>query len=1003
LGVDNETGHVFHRAGSLEMNEMSKIVEGIRECILSAEISGRGQDGEDSAQVFGDYHRLQALAEDYARGCHDINERAYQCQELLNCGQRPKAMLLAKRTPDLRKQIEGAAFREQGQWLEVCERLELPFPVIIDTDVVTAVIEDVYDHKRAIDDLLCLHRRMAMGVAPLQDRLRIVRKLCKADPKTTFWREDVIVYERARVEELLHSAEEGDKKGDLSAIDAVYSELGSGQWFHPPSASLIKAIGDMRIPHCKRLAREQYTLLAADIHQAHGAMNEDRCEGLMAQWRAVKDQMGFGPDSALLDQIAPTTAWLADLREARDEERAYEDACAHLTMAIDDGERRDRLEKLAADVLRFGRGMEQLLAARLNSQIENLGRLAKRRFALRLVGVIAAMILIAAGITVGVQRYAHAKEISRWHERVSAVMEKGDVAGALKMLAMLEKDSPSVSRAPEIVALRSECIDIIDREKRRREEFEHCMAAVDKAGVAEPDKEALARADKLASGFDEKNQIQDWREKIQTYKDDKAREVKLKVEEQMTQLESLYAVVTEADASDLVDLTAKADKCVAHCEKTKGMDGIWPAASNRANAIGKATRELVAKARKDVEEEQAVKSDLIRIVRASRTPATLALVLKQFGKDHPSHPSSAQFVRAAAMAHQWAAVTEWNRLAKVWAIKPQVDSTDEGTSREEKIKEYLNTYADGPYAKAARAYNSYLSAVDTALPGGQLRGLRTIERALGSTLISNVNVVRTKAGAKYYRTADALKPKISYDTARQPYSYTFEYITDLDLSTNLVKLYAKNLDLKDGFKSMPAPQVALHSVLSARIARFKGSGWETFYLNLASTTAQYEDVDPILKAIIMKGFLGRAAETSPFVKKEISDCVTMLEDLYLDDVVWVEPRNAEANRKRKTAGSTVKRLMPVIENLVKFIKGGIVQRSGAHVPYTPVGVILGIPDDVRFPEPLDSGTLHVLRKGDAEAAAFMQIGVVSAGKAKFTHLASSRCPVGSIVYRKKDK
>jgi len=985
------------------MNEMSRIVEGIRECIHSAELAGGDQNGDGAAHVFGDYHRLQSLAEDYARACRDINERAYQCQELLNRGQRPKAILLAKKAPDLRKQTESAVFREQGQWFEVCEQLELPFPVIIDSDVVTGVVEDVYDRKRAVDDLLCLHRRMALGMAPLQDRLRIVRKLCKADPKTTFWREDVVTYERARVEELLHSAEDADRKGDLATLDAIYSELRSGQWFHPPSGRLIKAIEEMRVPHRRRVASKQYNSLAEEIHRAHGAMDETKCEALVAQWNTVKEQTGFDPDSRLLEQISPTTAWLADLQEAKEEEKAYENACAFLERAIDDGEPRDRLEKLAADVLRFGRGMEQLLAARLNSQIQDLGRRAKRRFALGLIGVIAAMILLAAGITLGIQRYTRAREISRWHDRISGVMEKGDVTGALEMLATLEKDSPAISRVPEIAALRSTCHDIVSKENHRRQEFEHCMAAVDKAGVAEPDSEALARADELASGFEEKSRVQDWRERVQTYKDDKAREIKLKIEEQMTQLESLYAAVTGADASDLEDLAIKVDTCLVHCEKTKSMEGIWPAAANRVNAISKAARELVAKARAEVEEEQAIKADLARIVQASRNPATLTLVLRRFGKDHPSHPSSAQFAKAAAMSHHWEAVTAWNRLAKVWAIKPQVYSTDEATSREEKIREYLNTYADGPYAKAAQAYNTYLSAVDNALPSGQLRGLRTIERALGSTLISNIHMVRTKDGTRYYRTADAPKPRISYDTARQPYSYIFEYITDLDLSTNYVKIYAKQLDLKGGFKSLPAPQVALHSVLSARIVRFKGPEWETFYLSLASATAQDKEVDPILKAIIMKGFLDRAAEISPFVKKEISDCVETLEELYLDDVVWVDPQNAEANRKRKMAASTVKRLAPTIEDLIKHIKSGIVQACGAQAPYTPVGVVLDISGDVRFPEPIDSGTLHVLLKTDTEPAAFVQIGVVSAGRPKFTNLANSRCPLGSVVFLKQGK
>ena len=233
----------------------------------------------------------------------------------------------------------------------------------------------------------------------------------------------------------------------------------------------------------------------------------------------MEQTTGFSPGAKLAEDVAPVEEWLEEINQAQSEEDAYNIACLTLEQAIDENHSRDDLEKFIANILRFDRGVPELLAARFSSRMEELSRVAKRKFTLRLTGVIVALLMLGAGVTIGILRYNRSKDLARWRDPISAAIKNEDVDAANKLFSSLDSEAPHFSHDPDIESLRGRRDKIAKEKKDRQDEFDQCIARVEQAGVGAPDTESLKRADALARDFREKSIVQDWRERIQEYRD----------------------------------------------------------------------------------------------------------------------------------------------------------------------------------------------------------------------------------------------------------------------------------------------------------------------------------------------------------------------------------------------------------------------------------------------------------------------------------------------------
>ena len=982
------------------MSSVREIIDQIRKYVNANHPSATGGGAGEELQTISveEFNRLQGLAQGYASICHDINERAYMCQEFLGSGQRKKAVELAQKAPDLRATAKAVDFRERGLWLDICEEYELPFPDIIDTDIVTVVIDEAYGQKRTIQSLLMLHRRMALGRAPLADRVRVLRKLCLADASNEIWKEDLGVLEGARMEELIKTAERANKDGDLPLLETVQRELAGDEWLNPPNRALLAGVADMIKPHRGNLAIERYRKLVTDIRGAHGSMDEERCRLLLGQWYGVEQTTGFAPDAKLAEDVAPVEEWLEELSQAQTEEDAYDTACVALEQAIDEDHSRDDMEKLAANILRCDRGMPDLLAARFNSKMEELARVAKRKFALRLTGVIVALVMLGAGITLGILRYNKSKELARWRDQIAAAVDKGDMNAAAKLFTSLNSKAPEFAHDPDIESLRAKRDKIVKEEKDRKDEFEQCMARVAQAGEENPDEESLKRAETLARDFREKSLVQEWREKIQTYRDTTTAQRRAAIKTQMDRLDVLYTAVMASSSLDAAAVEAKVKECVDLADEIEKLPGVGSATRARLASIRTHSGQLAKTVRNKANRLNAIEQRLPGIIRSYHTPSQLAATLERFAKDYPDHQWAADFTKAAGMSAQWTAVQQWRTIVAKWNGEVRITTAKQAAERKTQVDDYLKNHGSGPCAGIAAKCSGYFETAILALGDDGPKNLSGISRVFAGTVMSDLGMIKTKDGLRYYYQLSKRPSEAKANNELR--GYWVEYIYDLDLATKKVLINVGKVDGRPG----PAPQVLLAATVQKLITNFKGSGWETFYVELADYVLAEKSVDPILKAQLLKMLLSQAMQCDPFTTGEIGKMHAILEGLYIDDLGWINPLDTEANGKRKTVQTFLDRMkQKPLRNIVRGIDSKLKDLGAGPAAYEPAGVIMGKAGKVRLGVSVDNGGMYVVRSDSKQNVVLRPIGVVVKGQAKMYVAEAGIDPIGTLVFVKKSK
>jgi hypothetical protein len=264
-----------------------------------------------------DRELLLELSDEYARACDRAVERAYRCRQLQQKGLRHQAVQLARQAPDLRREFHVVDFAAAPAWYDFCEREGLTLPPILESEVIAGIIDEVYAESANLSRLLRVHRRMALGRAPLAERLKVLRRICRGDPKDSSWRAEILNYEAARVEELVEQARVADRAGDLAAVEDILSELRSEQWLSLPPEQFVNEVDLLALPHRRRMVGKDFDSLRERIDLAYRAMNPSECRRLLQELASLAARVGVKPDEAMTEQVAAVQRWLDESQSNR--------------------------------------------------------------------------------------------------------------------------------------------------------------------------------------------------------------------------------------------------------------------------------------------------------------------------------------------------------------------------------------------------------------------------------------------------------------------------------------------------------------------------------------------------------------------------------------------------------------------------------------------------------------------------------------------------------------
>jgi hypothetical protein len=350
------------------------------------------------------------------------------------------------------------------------------------------------------------------------------------------------------------------------------------------------------------------------------------------------------------------------------------------------------------------------------------------------------------------------------------------------------------------------------------------------------------------------------------------------------------------------------------------------------------------------------------------------------------------------MSAHWTAVQQWQAIVSKWSGGIRITTAKQATERKAEVDDYLKNHGSGPCAGIAAKCGGYFKTAIAALGDDGPKNLSGISRVFAGTVLSNLGMIKMKDGRRYYY--QLRKPPGEAKLNGVVTAYLVEYIYDLDLSAKKVSVKVSDVDGRPG----PAPQVLLAATIQKLITNFKSSGWETFYVELADHVLAEENLDPILKAQLLKMLLGQAMQCDPCATAEIGKMHTLMEALYVDDLGWINPVDLEADQKRKTVQAILDRMkQKPFRNIVRGIDGKLKDLTAGPAACEPAGVIMGKALEVRLGASVANGVMYVVRSDSQQKASLHRIGEVVKGQAKMDLTEASRDPIGTLVFVKKSK
>lgn len=874
-----------------------------------------------------DHHRQ--LAERFEEASTRLAEKLGRCDALWREGRFDEARQAARRGGELREAAELARFREADAWSSWCRRMNAPVPTPVDRLKLEAVLERLAAGPSRLEQLLREYRRMALGRAPLVDRLQVLRAIAKADPDNPAWTDDQRAFEAARHEELAKLVREASSRSDAAQLRRLKTELTVEPWLANPPANLLQAVDAALGPLEVRAAEVRYGELADSLRAAHGALDEARCRGLLEEWEALAATTRVASPQAAGAELAPVRGWLRDLDEQRAADHTFADACAALESALDAGRDLETLERLAAGVLRLERGMPPLLGTRTASRMDELRRARKGRFALKLVGFVACAGLVGGVVAASWQHRVRGERTEHWAGRLQAALAGDDLAAARKLLDALAGEDAAIVEAPALQALRADVLAREQAEAERVAGFLAAVSAVEEAGVAHVDLEALLkRAEALAASATERALVEEWRHRRVVHLEEQRAYRDQALAPDLERLVREFEALRQASALGAADVQERAAACLDLGRRLSAAGDASPRLRERAAAIVDNVERLLEQALGRDERQRQIAEGLARIQRTI-DPEALAEALQAFARSFPDHPRATEFVKAAASLPEWRAIEAWRSLVVGMGAGFRVQSPSVATSRRAQVEAHLARHPRTPHRAEAERLLAYFKRAEEALEADGLRGLDVLREVLETSLLASCFVAEDREGRRYY----LLEEKVTEQPRRTPTApavYVFDHVVNarLTLRKKVWNTQTEGLELV----VRRAPQTRFVDAAQRLLASPRDGAWETLYLKLVEAVLAQEGLDPILCCSLVRllSELGRA--TTPFVAEDLEQLDRELRDIRVD-VAWMDPDAEEARPIRSRARSALGRLPP-IRPLIQAVEG----RLSRTAPLWPVGV-----------------------------------------------------------------
>ncbi len=826
---------------------------------------------------------LRAVAGEFSAACNEVNERLGQCGEWLHKGLRGEALQLCETEPNLLEAVALLDFAELEPWRQLLAQhgLEVPAPPKLD---VATQLNEAYAVQQPLETILQQHRRQALARSPLSARIGTLQRLASLDADNPVWRKDLQHFEDERLKQIEREIGEAFRQSDVARLANLEKELCEDRGVSPLAESLAASAAAARQEIVVRIARMNLERISSQLVLAFNGKDEAKARSLFSEWQVHAGQCPLAPGDPLYERTAGVLAWLAECDAGAARLRAYEEAVQTLEQSLQGGSLA-ALTSAYAKATQGGYPISPSLEHRYRTRAKELRRIAgKRRVRYVLAG---AVLLAVVGVLVvrGITQQMFRWQVDRQAATVAALIES-DPAEAEAYLERLEREWPAVAREERIETLRGQLQERKRAGADRKKAFDSLLSRIDGELGDDPERASLPEAatgvesaGKLAVTSVEKERVEARRAALAEARAKVQHSIDVRFLDKLAPLEKAAENLSPDDPDTLFAVAAKLREDVRKVESDAA--GVSDAARGRLKPLYACIDTAEHDAREESHQQAALRLLTLAVGNAQLFKARLAAYATEF----PQSARSPSFLQAGQEAPLWEGLEKWNQLGQEWQTK-DLAQLEPATAKDlaERASAALSDYGNYPEAEAFRKRIPFLRAIAQRAEADPPAARRI--RELFSVPVMHLEMIRDTGERRYYLPTAPPPPE---------HITTVKYVKDFTMSLGAIRISKETMKFAG-----PSPQALLVPATMKLINQLTNDNWESVFFQILCAINQQADLDPLLKAVLLKEVLDVGCQGSYCLKSEFQRHIDALSGTSAS-VNWLDPENPEVDSARKAA------------------------------------------------------------------------------------------------------
>jgi hypothetical protein len=927
---------------------------------------------------------LESLASAYAEACVDVNQRMSRCHRLLQQGLRSEAIQLADSEPKLLESLAALDFPERADWDELGQIYELAAAPKLAVDQ-AQFLNEAYAQEDPLQDLLRMHRRLALQRAPIRSRIGVMRKLAAQDSTNPIWNEDLRTFEKARFRQVQTEATEAAQSRNVGTISQLLAEIEQQSWVEPPPKALLQALRKADALFRGQQMRSLLNDLDTRLNDAFAARDPIRGRLARQEWIALTASAPLAPADPIWERVQPALSWLEEADRQDELHRAHEDSMAALVQRLDDSAYVSpaELERLAHAVLQYGQGMPEAIQQRYVSRLSVAETTQQRRLRLIITGSAACLLMAGSLAFYTIRSWARASDATQAAGAINDMIALDEIDRAAGFLEKIRNADAGLLSYPPMIEATQKFEVIRDKETDRAVQFDKALRAAEQAPLEQTNPPELEAARKLARQQTEKQAIAQVAQRRAAllaaarakHEQDLAPRLdaigrKIAVFQQTVR----EAAPGKANESSILASLSEARRDLA--ELLPRLDYVGGELQSLATAFSQKidkTHAMLEQRRKQGQLEEELTGALAYSARGSSgNLVNFANELDTYIKLSPDEPHVPALRQTRDEQNLWSSIEEWARLVEGWKDEPAGAAPHDPKARAEQCSRFLTQHPATPDAAEIAIYQRHLEAIDRRGPGAD-SAIAKIKRLLTDILVENLWMLKVRESESrfvcYYLdsepgdTSVLIRHLVGFDAKKRS--------TPIVKASIVYSAWSPQTKIANRFRPILAEE-------STR------SDWEKVTISLAIAIRDEPEIDPVLQVALLRSVLEQAATGSEALEAELKTARGALDLGGVNvDVPWMDPEDADARKMRPKAAHAVQALPPLSSVLTRAMaRRAQIERQVRHLPRA-IGWLSSEERNWRVRAkftPPGTADLWVVVPGDDKRGQWRKVGIVADAK-----------------------